>query len=233
MRKTVMILISISTILALSGSVLAASPRELPHRYNPNSMDGKLTQLTRTTDGRTWAAWAYRSGAQFDVAVTSTDENGYWSEPIFIGANDGADQIQPVMAGDFDGNVYLAFTDRASGRILLATLSAGSDTWTAPLALTAPCAGASSPALRVVRDRLVVAYRSGRGIDMIDLPLAGIDGGFSSDTINDNPDPVEYNPEPEEEVDDPDNGVITIGTNDQIFDVLGSGRKRSRDGSAR
>jgi len=233
MRKTVMILISISTILALSGSVLAASPRELPHRYNPKSMDGRLTQVTSTTDGRAWAAWAYRSGAQYDIAVTSTDEDGYWSEPIFIGSNDGGDQVQPVMAGDVDGNVYLAFTDRASGRILLATLSAGTDTWTAPIALTAPGSGASSPALRVVRDRLVVAYRSGRGIDMIDLPLAGIDGGFSSDTINDNPDPVEYRPDPKDQGDNPEDGITTIRTDDQLYDILGGGRKRSKDGFTR
>jgi hypothetical protein len=233
MRKTVMILISTFTILALSGSVLAASPRELPHRYNPNSMDGKLTQLTRATDGRTWAAWAYRSGAQYDVAVTSTDENGYWSDPIFIGSNNDGDQVQPVMAGDVDGNVYLAYTDRASGRIQLATLSAGTDRWTPAIPLTEPGSGASSPALRVVRDRLVVAYRSGRGIDMIDLPLAGIDGGFSSTTINDNPDPVEYRPNPKDDGDEPEDGITTIRTDDQIYDILGSGRKRSNGGTIR
>ncbi len=195
MRRALIGLVTVSTILAVGGSLLAATPRGVPHRYNPNSLDGRLVQLTSSADGRDWAAWAYRSGAQYDIALVHTDESGTWTEPVFLGADDGRDQVEPALAADANGNVYVAYADRSSGQVLLSTLIAGTETWTTPVALSAAQLRAHSPVLRVVRDRLVVAYRTDRAIEMIDLPLAEIER-ISLNGMTDGGDPVEYRPPP-------------------------------------
>jgi hypothetical protein len=219
MRRSVAVIVSVLTILALGTSVLAASPRGVPHRYAPNSLDGRLTEVTRTEDGRTVAAWAYRNGAEYDIAISRTDENGRWSEPEFIGIDDGRDQVQPALAFDAAGNAYLAYADRAEGRVLLSALGADARTWSRPIALTAPGEGAESPALLVVGERLVVAYRIGDELKMIDLPLPG-GNGISLQTIVDHPDPVEYVPNPgDTPVDRWKDGRWVIDDKDRVVDV--------------
>jgi hypothetical protein len=216
MRRLGTILISLLTILALGGSILAANPRGVPHRYLPGSLDGGLERVTVADGGRTVAAWAYRSGAQYDIAISFTDEQGRWSEPLFFGENDGRDQIAPALTADGSGNLYLAFTDRTEGRVLLSWSRADAQFWSAPLALTAPASTVDSPAVRVVGDRLVVAFRLDGRITMIDLPLAG-EGGLSLQGISDHPDPVEYVPgaggdEPNADGDATDEEIIGGGT---------------------
>ena len=222
MRKSVTVIVTILTILALGTSVFAATPRGLPHRYAPNSLDGRLTQVTRVEDGRTLAAWAYRNGAEYDIAVSRVDENGRWSEPMFIGIDDGRDQVQPALAIDADGNAYLAFADRAEGRILLSALCVDGEAWSRPVALTAPGAEATSPALLIVGDRLVVAYQTGGDLKMIDLPLTGTDGSASLLTIVDHPDPVEYVPNPGDAspIDGWKGGRWIIDDQDRPIDVM-------------
>ena len=185
-------------LLVLAGLILSAPAfgrgRDVnrPHRFAPESRDGGLVQIQNPTDGHSWAAWAYRNGAEFDVAIASTDAAGFWSEPIFVGLDDGSDQIQPDLAMDHRGTIYLAFVDRASDTIVISARSAFTQAWSVPTALTDPTEHGRSPSLAVVADRLVVAYRTGNEIQIIDLPLVTelVQTGGTTQGINDGPDPT-------------------------------------------
>lgn len=233
MRKSVTVLVAILMILALGTSVYAATPRGLPHRYAPKSLDGRLTQVTRVEDGSILAAWAYRNGPEYDIAISRADENGRWSEPVFIGVDDGRDQVQPVLTLDADGNAYLAFADRAAGRILLSKLRADGNGWTLPMVLTAPGTGAESPSLLVAGDKIIVAYRIGDEVKMIALPLTVMDGIVSLDTIVDHPDPVEYVSPPGDAppIDGWKDGKWIIGDTEHSVEVMIQRRGPSSDNS--
>lgn len=183
-------LVIVGLSVAFAGSALAAtsaeSPGTLPHRFNPRSLDGPLVHAFGV-DGRTWSAWAYRDGAEYDIAVSTLDDSGFWSEPSFLGRGDGRDQVEPSMIVDEFGNVYLAYTDRALGAVMLSTQPAGHDSWSEPLRVSDVGTRASTPALHIVGDRLVVAYRTGPSLRIRDLPLLTVE--FSGDGIQDNPDP--------------------------------------------
>jgi hypothetical protein len=196
MRRSITVLVAILSILALGTSVFAGPSRVAPHRYAPNSLDGRLARVDRVEGDRSLAAWAYRNGAEYDIAISRVDENGRWTEPAFVGIDDGRDQVQPALALDANGNAYVAYTDLAEGRVLLVVLRADRNSWSRPVALTRVGTGAESPALRVVENRLVVAFRIGDELQMIDLPLTDTDSLPSLLTIVDHPDPVEYTPDP-------------------------------------
>jgi hypothetical protein len=66
-------------------------------------------------------------------------------------------------------------------------LFSGADGFTRPLELLGEGSGASSPSLRVVEDRMVVAWREGSIVRITDFPLAG-SGGYRSDGVQDGPD---------------------------------------------
>jgi hypothetical protein len=192
-------------IAALAAAPALAGPtrgRDLPHRYLPNSLDGRLEQITSPYDGRAWAAWSYRNGGEYDVAVSFRDEMGFWSEPLLLGEDDGRDQSDPVLAADIDGTVYMAYAERSPDRIMLTWRLEGTDLWSNPTPLTANGLRAKDPALRIVGDRLVVAFRSGRGLVILDMPL--VDPVMDTDIFNDGPDPIDVRP-PEDEDDEDDN----------------------------
>ncbi|HJQ98413.1 MAG TPA: hypothetical protein VJ826_08860 [Candidatus Polarisedimenticolaceae bacterium] len=132
-------------------------------------LDGTLTTALGH-DGRTWSVWSYRAVGEYDVAIAVRDLDGTWSPATFLGRRDGVDQVEPSIAVDADGNVYVAFATRSPQRIWTSVLPSGRSTWSEPSILALDEA-ATAPALRVVRDRLVIAVRSARGIRMIDLPL--------------------------------------------------------------
>lgn len=210
MRKPLSLTIVVCCLVLLAGSLAWAGPRgrDLPHRYLSNSLDGRLVEVTNPVDGTAWAAWAYRNGAEYDLAVSFRDESGFWSEPMLIGVGDGLDQAQPALAADVWGNIYLAFTERAPDRIMLCWLEAGSAEWTSPAAVTGPGVRAMQPALRVVGERLVLAFRSGGGSVILDLPL--FEPVMVGDGLQDTPDPVgAYDPvDPANPTDDPDDDPL-------------------------
>jgi hypothetical protein len=74
--------------------------------------------------------------------------------------------------------------------------------------------------LRVVSDRLAVAFRIGDELQLIDLPLTDTSGQISLLGIVDHPDPVEYVPDPG--TDDPTDrwkdGRWILGGNDDVVD---------------
>jgi len=183
---------------ALTGSATAASATgESLSRSTPKGsavtdhvpqFDGPLTTLTGP-DGRTWATWAYRASGEFDIAVSSRDANATtWSTPLFFGRRNGADELDPAIAVDSRGAVYLAFAVANPPRVSVAVLPAGSVVWSAP-AIVSGTEAASSPALRVVGDRLIVAYRTARGVGMVDFPIVGT--GNQINGIQDGPDGID------------------------------------------
>lgn len=167
-------------VLACSLGVLAvtvaqAGLRErlvdLPRHYSPGARDGAPV-VAAAPDGTRWSAWAYRSAGEYSVAVAVTDDHGLWSDPVFFGLDDGVDQVQPDLQVDADGNFYLAFAVRQTGAVHVSALPAWREGWFEPQRVTEFARSASSPALRVVGDRLVMAYHAGRdGIEMLDWPL--------------------------------------------------------------
>lgn len=190
MRNRFATLLTVSLVVCSLGWTQVAAvdaSRGAPHRYNPRSLDGPLVQLANPIDGRTWSAWSYRDGAEYDIAISYLDGSGFWSEPSFLGRQDRRDQVQPTMIVDGSGHVYLAFADRAAGSVMLSVLAAGTDTWSEPLAVSDPGTRAFMPALSIVGTRLVIAYRSGTSIEIRDLPL--LSTVFTGQGITDGPDP--------------------------------------------
>src|SRR5262245_57232333 len=136
-------------LFAVAGAgvcALAAGPRD----YVPR-LDSTPT-MASGLDGRTWSAWSYRATGEFDIAISVRALDGTWSPVTFLGRRDGIDQVEPAIAVDADGNVYVAFATRSPQRIWTSVLPSGQSTWSQPFSVTLE-EGATSPAVRVVRDR--------------------------------------------------------------------------------
>lgn len=182
---------AVLALAALLGTgIAAAAPvpgtrTDAPRRVNP-VIDGAPVYLVLPADGRTVAAWAYRSAGEFDLAISIRGVDGRWSEPAFFGQGDRLDQMEPALAVDSTGHAYLAFATRQTGEISLAILLAGSESFTPAMPIVPSGSNAASPALRVVGDRLVLAWREGRSVQLADLPLVG--GGNRSSGVQDGPD---------------------------------------------
>jgi hypothetical protein len=189
------------TVLAFAPALAGPRTKNLPHRYIPNGMDGRLDWITSPVDDTEWSTWAYRNGAEYDIAVSYRDEYGFWSEPLLIGEDDGRDQGEPVLAADRQGTIYVAYAERSPDRIMITWLTVGSERWATPQPLTANGLRARTPALRVIGERLVVAFRSGRGLVIVDFPIVG--PSVTANIFNDGPDPVGEQ-DPFEDEDDPD-----------------------------
>jgi hypothetical protein len=149
-------------------------------------LDGPTTIVT-APDGRRWAAWSYRASGEFDIAVSSVDADGtMWSAPVFFGKRSGSDEIDPVIAVDSRGAVYVAFTTADPARVVITMLAPGAIAWSDSFVVSETEA-ASSPAIALVGDQPVVAFRTPRGV-RISIPTFGV--GSTLDGIADGPDPV-------------------------------------------
>ncbi len=184
MRRTSVSVLTLLLALSTASGVWAGSA--LPHRYSAQALDGPLLQILNPVDGRFWSIWAYRSGAEYDIAISALQEDGSWSEPRFLGEADSLSQMHPAAAVDAMGNVYLAFAVRENGRIILSTLRRGSSIWSAPVLIVGEPGRHFAPAVRIVGGELVVAYRTGAAVEISVLPLlvpdrpAGIQDGPDS-----------------------------------------------------
>jgi len=182
---------------ALAGSAMAASAARVRSSRplakgsgiidHIPQLDGPMT--TRTgPDGRMWATWSYRASGEFDIAISSTDSTATtWLAPTFVGRRNGSDEIDPTIAVDSDGAVYIAFTMTYPSRVAVAVLAPGSSSWTEPFVVSGTEI-ASSAALLVVDQRLIVGFRTGRGVRMV-LPTFG--SGYQINGIQDGPDGVD------------------------------------------
>ena len=214
MRKPVAMLVNLLVASCLCSSSFAAGTRTLPHRYLPGSLDNGLS-LLRSADGGTIAVWAYRSGAEYDIACSRAEAGGRWTEPTFIGAGDGVDQLEPALAEDGDGNLFVAYTDAALGTIRVALLEADGALAAEPLVVRSKDSRASFSAaqLIVVGEHVIVAFRDAERTRMIDVPRAILLQGSALLTITESGDPVEYRPGTDQPGND---GRVRIG--------LGEGR---------
>ncbi len=202
-------------VIVFSTTLMARSRTAgIPHRYQPASEDRQLVQVTNPVDGQTWSAWAFRSGAQYDIALSSLDEQGRWNEPVFQGRDDGVDQVDPTFAIHESGVLVVAFAEPARGRILISALPPGGQAWSRPV----PVASGDdlrSPSLLIVGNRLVVAYRAGGRVHVVDIPLAG-ESPASTHGFTDGPDTTGSGTEDDrndsdEENDDESGGVNKTG----------------------
>jgi hypothetical protein len=162
---------------------------DLPRRHSRAAQDGQ--PVTAALDsGAAWSAWAYRISGEYAIALSLRDPSGAWSEPSFIGLDDGLDQIDPDIVGDSNGNLYLAYAVRETGTIWVTALRAGRLSWFQPQLVTPAGERAGGPTLRVVGDRLVMGYRAGRDVRLLDweLLVTYSSGGMTIEGIQDGPD---------------------------------------------
>jgi hypothetical protein len=190
MRNKLRACLALCIATALAGSAAAGSAAKGSGAIDHiPEFDGPVTTLA-APDGRTWAAWAFRASHEFDIALSSHDgKTTTWSTPVFFGRRSGSDDIDPALAIDSRGALYLAFATSNPPRVVVATLPAGSTTWSEPVVVSGAEA-AASPALLIVADRLIVAYRSTRGVSVVQLPT--IENVNQIDGMGDGPDPLDY-----------------------------------------
>jgi hypothetical protein len=173
-------------------AVVAAEPgRTLPDRYVRGGLDGEPVLAEHPVDGSTWAAWAYRNGAEYDIAVSVLAADGLWSEPWMFGVGDRVDQIDPDLTFDSSGTAYLAFAARQSGEVQVAVLVGGLPGWIGPQTVAGAERSASRPAMRIVADRVVLAFRTGDGVDLIDFPTMRSIGPIDTHGIQEGPDVID------------------------------------------
>lgn len=184
------ILVSALTLFALADAASAGpSQSDLRLRGFVAGYDGRPVVVSSPVDGREWAAWTYRNGTETDIAIATRVAGGDWTDPAFLGRNDRMDEAEPALAIDAAGHLYLSFSSRQSGRVFLTALPAGARGWVPFLAISPEGVRSGAPALRVVADRVVVAYRSGRSTAIVDFPLFGSRAGTNG--IQDGPDGVD------------------------------------------
>ncbi len=205
MRRIERLVVACGAAVLAAGALAAAGrTTAMPPRYSPSSLDGPLVQLDNAVDGRTWAVWAFRNGAEYDLALSFVDSNGGWHVPSLVGEGDRRNQTQPTLATDAKGTVYLAFVDGPERRLLMSALVAGETTWSPLVTLSAPDERAAKPVLRVVGERLVVAYLVAGKLQVLDLALASLpEAGKLPEGVSEGPDPFDRQPPPEDTPDPP------------------------------
>lgn len=188
LRCRLLVLTAIALVAAPAGFAGPPAHADGLQRFVIPSLDGTPVILENPADGRAYSAWTYRSGAEFDVAVSVRESSGSWNTPIFFGRFDGVDQRSPALAVDPSGHVYLAYVASDAGRVLLATLVAGTSSWSTPIAVTPDGIRAAAPVLMIVGDRLVVGFRAGTRVGLVHRALVGAPAQPLG--IQDGPDPM-------------------------------------------
>ena len=161
-----------------------------PHRYAPRSLDQEPVLAVNPTDGTTLAAWGYREGGEYSIAL-AVKNGDVWTEPVFLGRDDGLDQIDPALVFDGRGVAYLAFTVRQLGEVRITAIVGEPEAALLPRTVSRAGSPAAAPALGVIADRLVVAFQTGYGIVIRDLPLFNPEAPASTRGIQEGPDAVD------------------------------------------
>jgi hypothetical protein len=232
MRKLLTVFI---LAIMVSGIASAAGKRARvanhPARYLPNSFDGAIVQVENAVDGRVWAAWSYRNGGEYDLALSVSPAPGVWSEPLLVGLDDGIDQRQPAMALDSRGAMYVAYADGAGG-IRLTVLQPGGVQWSPPVTVASGNGDLSRPSLMVSGSALIVGYRDGAGVALQAVPLLSPNPVNSLRAIYDGPDPI-TGYDDDEDSDDPsseDTDVYSMNPTGGVnVRPMGSGTHRDDD----
>ena len=204
-------------LLALVGTLgvsQAGHSKGLPHRFSPGALDKSPVRATDPLSGTTWSAWAYRSGGEYSIALSARAAGGLWSEPVFIGLDDKLNQTDPAILVDGSGSFYLAYAVKETGAIHVSALYVGRSDWFDPQQVSRTEERASSPALSVVGNRLVLAYVGDRRqVGILDWALLP-PRAFTPDGIQEGPDgfPLPSKSVPPVEGDFPDEDKAPAGT---------------------
>lgn len=201
--------------LLLAATASHAAPAALARAERPDptfvirGLDHEPVIFQNPVTGETWSGWAYRSGSEFDLALSRLDDSGRWSDPELIGTLDGTDQMHPAFAADPRGNLYVVFDTGRSGGIFMTIRPAGTDLWSPALPVTPWGVGATHPSVRIVADRLVLAYRTPTGTDILEMELPLLGGGIRGDGVQDGPDGFPPNGRrPDQPVVEPGGGLV-------------------------
>ncbi len=159
-------------LLVAGSSPCAAAGLDLPRRHYVPRFDGAPVVAVDPASGSVWSAWTYRLGGESAVAVAVRRAGEPWAEPTFFGLDDGLSQAQPALLVDGDGIVYLAYAVRETGAIEMSAFYPGREAWFDPQTVSDPSERGSAPALKLVADRVVLAYRvaGAPGIQLRDWP---------------------------------------------------------------
>lgn len=178
-------------VFVLAAPAAAAPPQDGPHRWVSPRLDGTPVVVENLVHGQAWSAWAYASSGELDLALSSRDADGRWSAPVFLGSGDGIDQIDPALAADGRGVVYVAYAERGAGRIQIAALPSPAASWRSVATIESASGIVAAPSLKLIGDRLVVAFRAGREVEIHDFPLLASESTLG---IDDGPDPFGNGP---------------------------------------
>lgn len=179
-------------LAALAGGYLIAAPAgpELPGHLFVEGLDGAPVIAVNPLDRSEWAVWAYRNGSEFDLALTFRNEGDFWSSPIFIGLDDGIDQVDPALAIDSHGGLYLLFAERPTGRVRLGILPSGAESFIGPFTVSEAGQHAGSPALEIYGEHVVIAYHAADGTTIRRYPVLTPDMAFVKG-IQEGPDAID------------------------------------------
>lgn len=153
--------------------------------YRDAALDGP-SFMAVDAQGRTWAVWSYRRGAEVDIAV-SRAVGRTWTAPELIGTA-GADDLDPRLTFTVDGKPVVVWWQRAAdgtGTVFAAARSSAG--WSAP---TAVATGTSPAAFTGPDGRLYVGYLDGAGKVKSRAMLVTGTTGFAGDSGSNGPDPL-------------------------------------------
>ena len=192
LRAGIRTTVAVLAVAILCGPAFAdPAGRAMPERFAAGALDGAPVIVEDAFDGTVWSAWAYRDGAEYAIAVSLRGADGAWTEPVFLGRDDGLDQVDPSLAIDATGTAYLAFAVRETGEIQLSLLVGGTAKWSSPARVSADDEIASSPVVRIVADRIVLGYATDAGTRLIDFALVPGTGFFRPHGIQEGPDVID------------------------------------------
>jgi hypothetical protein len=183
---------SLAAVLLVLALPASAAPRyDGSNHFVSPRLDGTPVIVENAVTGQTWSAWSYANSGELDLALSFRDAGGRWSTPILLGEGDGIDQIDPALLTDARGVVYLAYAERGTGRVRVAALASAASAWRAVATIESAAGAVAAPALKLVGDRLVLAFRAGRDVEIHELPPF-----LANDTlgIDDGPDPFGNGP---------------------------------------
>jgi hypothetical protein len=166
--------LSLVLVAGSCGAALAAPAQIRPSAIIDHvpQIDGPITTLSGPA-GRAVATWTYRSAGEFDIAVATREPGAAtWNSPVFFGHRNGMDEADPVLAFNARGSAYISYSTSNPSRVAVSVLEAGATSWSQPV-IVSGLDVASAPALMVVGDQLVVAYRVGGRTNIVQVPIGG------------------------------------------------------------
>lgn len=175
-----------AVLLAVALPVAAAPRDDVFNRFVSPRYDGVPVGIDNAVTGQAWSAWSYAQSGELDLALSARDADGRWTRPVFLGERDGVDQIDPDLVADANGVVYVAYAERGTGTVRVAALRTATAAWSSVARIHTTAGPASSPSMKIVGGRLVVAFRAGREVEIHDFPLLAPNATLG---IDDGPDP--------------------------------------------